>query len=57
MDTKRLIQGGASATVLGGGDYAFIHELCHIAEHNHNKQFWRLLGQQTSGLVSCECRA
>ncbi|SJN30518.1 Putative predicted metal-dependent hydrolase [Psychrobacter sp. JB385] len=22
-----------------------MHELCHIAEHNHNEHFWRLLTQ------------
>ncbi|MEG0009925.1 MAG: SprT family zinc-dependent metalloprotease [Aeromonas sp.] len=30
-------------------DYVILHELCHIAEHNHSEQFYRLMSQVMPG--------
>lgn len=37
-------------------DYVLLHELCHIAEHNHSKRFYRLMNQVMPGWEAVKLR-
>ena len=37
-------------------DYVLIHELCHLVEHNHNVEFYRLLEGQIPGWKSVKAK-
>lgn len=39
-----------------GIDYVILHELCHIAEHNHSERFYRLLNQVMPSWKSIKSR-
>lgn len=36
-------------------DYIIVHELCHLAEMNHGKRFWELVGETIPDYKKC-CR-
>jgi len=37
-------------------DYVLVHELCHLVEHNHNVEFYRLLEGQIPGWKSVKAK-
>lgn len=37
-------------------DYVILHELCHIAEHNHSKKFYRLMERVMPGWESIKVK-
>ena len=34
-------------------DYIVIHELCHMLEHNHSKEFWRHVSNNCKDFIEC----
>jgi len=34
-------------------DYIIVHELCHLAQLNHGKNFWSMVSEQIPEYVSC----
>ena len=37
-------------------DYIIVHELCHIKEFNHSKNFWELVAQTVPNYMECRKR-
>jgi len=35
-------------------DYVIVHELCHLKELNHSKEYWRLVGRLVPRYKECE---
>jgi len=35
-------------------DYIVVHELCHILEHNHSKQYWRNVSNNFDNYIECQ---
>lgn len=35
-------------------DYVVVHELCHLVEHNHSEQFWKMVGKIIPNHQDCK---